>query len=51
MKKKWAWKWIVLNIFNIKDNFKKFFTTNILLKLLSLGLAILLWLYLRIFGK
>ncbi len=36
---------------NIKNNLKNFFTTNILLKLLSLGLAILLWLYLRIFGK
>ena len=41
----------MFSIKKIKDDIKKFFTTNIHLKLLSLGLAILLWLYLRIFGK
>jgi len=40
-----------MKVVNIKINLKKFLTTNLHLKLLSLGLAILLWLYLRIFGK
>ncbi len=35
----------------IQEHLKNFFTTNLSLKILSLILAILLWLYLKISGK